>query len=438
MPVCGDLTTMSLVELLRWASQGQRTGVLEVEQNRICRRIEFRKGWIGACASDDPPAQLGHILLSRDRIDEDLLREALARQENTGHSLGVILVQMGVLTPREVARYVAEKAEDTIQGLFDWEEAAFPYHEGATLEPDQIEVNLSVDEIIDRGLKHQEELKKIRKHFKSSGIVLACTRSVAPGKLVSREMPRRIYESVDGERTIAEILLHTHAAAFLVIKFLYRLYEVGLVKVTGEQPLSPNTITLLDVPAPKRRREKSSWTADDIRELVEGALPRRTPLDPERPSELLDDTTMRLAEIDEEVEVATRMLSRREFSAALELLNATYRANPGENYLRRLIFRAEEAYVESLRRRNFSYDRTPTKVEEVIQDPAVEIRSEESFLLSLIDGVTDIKSILWLSPLREVDVLRALEQMQDRGLISIDSPQTAASRDLTPRAADQA
>ena len=64
MPVCGDLSTMSLVELLRWASQGQRTGVLEVEQNKICRRIEFRKGWIGACSTDDPPAQLGQILLS--------------------------------------------------------------------------------------------------------------------------------------------------------------------------------------------------------------------------------------------------------------------------------------------------------------------------------------------------------------------------------------
>ena len=153
MPVCGDLSTMSLVELLRWASQGQRTGVLEVEQNMICRRIEFRKGWIGACSTDDPPAQLGQILLSRGKIDELQLREALERQQQRGQqNLGVILVQMGVLYPREVARYVAEKAEETIQGLFDWEEAIFRYHEGATLEPDQIEVSLGVDEIIERGV----------------------------------------------------------------------------------------------------------------------------------------------------------------------------------------------------------------------------------------------------------------------------------------------
>ena len=97
MPVCGDLSTMSLVELLKWASQAQRTGVLEVEQNMICRRIEFRKGWIGACSTDDPPAQLGQILLSRGKIDELQLREALERQQQRGHqNLGVILVQNGI------------------------------------------------------------------------------------------------------------------------------------------------------------------------------------------------------------------------------------------------------------------------------------------------------------------------------------------------------
>ena len=41
---------------------------------------------------------------------------------------------------------------------------------------------------------------------------------------------------------------------------------------------------------------------------------------------------------------------------------------------------------------------------------------EASFLPSLIDGRTDIKSILWLAPVRSVDVLRALKEMLDKGL----------------------
>ena len=420
MPVCGDLSTMSLVELLRWASQGQRTGVLEVEQNKICRRIEFRKGWIGACSTDDPPAQLGQILLSRGKIDEKQLREALERQERGHTNLGVVLVQMGVLYPREIARYVAEKAEETIQGLFDWEEAIFRYHEGATLEPDQIEVNLSVEQIIERGLKHQEELKDIRLHFKSSGVVLTSAGRPVPARLLECEATRRIYEAVDGRRTIAEVLLHAHASAFLVIKLLFRLYEAGLVKITAEKPPTSDTFTLLDLPPSKRVVERRGWTQDDIRQILEGDLPKGSHVGREAPVGVLDDHGVRHTELDEEVEVATRLMSRREYSAALELLNASYRANPGENYLRRLIFRAERAYMENLQRRNFSYDRTPVKIADAIENLNTEIRSEESFLLSLIDGDTDIRSILWLSPMREVDVLRSLEHMIDTGIIRID------------------
>ena len=405
---------MSLVELLRWAASGQRTGVLEVEQNRICRRIEFRKGWIGACASDDPPAQLGQILLSRGRIDRDCLREALARQEQCGHSLGVILVQMDVLAPREVLRFMAEKAEETIQGLFDWEDAAFRYHEGATLEPDQIEVNLSVEEIIARGLRHQVELAHIREHFTSSGIVLERTDVPPPPRLFEHEGTRRIYESVDGARTIGEILLHAHAAAFLVIKLLSRLYERGHVRRCGERPVGAGLPTLLDLPRSARRKESWSWTQEDLARLVEGDLPERVhvPRAAEDPHD----------ELDAEVEVALGLMRRREYAAALELLNASYRANPGDGYLRRLITRAEQACTERLRKRDFSYDRKPIAVADALADLRADIRSEESFLLSLIDGETDIKSILWLSPLREVDVLLALERMLDRGLIRIETP----------------
>ena len=427
MPVCGDLSTMSLVELLRWASQGQRTGVLEVEQNKICRRIEFRKGWIGACSTDDPPAQLGQMLLSRGKIDEKRLREALERQEKGHQNLGMVLVQMGVLYPREVARYVAEKAEETIQGLFDWEEAVFRYYEGATLEPDQIEVNLSVEQIIERGLRHQEELKGIRRHFKSSGVVLTPTGRPVPAKLLEREATRRIYEAVDGRRTIAELLLHAHASAFLVIKLLYRLYEAGLVRITEEKRPGPDTLTLLDLPVSRQAVERRGWTKDDIRQILEGDLPSGSHVGRETPAASLDDGGIRHSELDEEVEVATRLMSRREYAAALELLNASYRANQGENYLRRLIFRAEQAYMDNLQHRNFSYDRTPVKIAGAVESLTVEMRSEESFLLSLIDGSTDIRSILWLSPMREVDVLRSLEQMIDKGIIKVERQREQAS-----------
>jgi len=107
MPVYGDLNTMSLSDLLQWASMNRKTGVLELERNKICRRIEFRNGWIGACSSDDPPARIGQFLLSRGKISEQQLQDALSRQEVMGQNLGMILLEMGAITQQELKRQIA-------------------------------------------------------------------------------------------------------------------------------------------------------------------------------------------------------------------------------------------------------------------------------------------------------------------------------------------
>ena len=46
MSVYGNVRTMSLPDLLQWASVNKKTGVLELERNQICKRISFRDGQI--------------------------------------------------------------------------------------------------------------------------------------------------------------------------------------------------------------------------------------------------------------------------------------------------------------------------------------------------------------------------------------------------------
>ena len=119
---------------------------------------------------------------------------------------------------------------------------------------------------------------------------------------------------------------------------------------------------------------------------------------------------------DEEVEVAIRLMSRGEHSVALDLLNASYRANPGDAFLSRLIARAEAAYVKSASSK-LSADAVPVPTDKA--SDANDVDAEESFLLSLIDGKTDVRSILWLSPMRDVEVLQVLQRLIDGGLVEM-------------------
>jgi hypothetical protein len=351
------------------------------------------------------------------------LREALAEQDRTGKHLGLIFLDMRALSQAELTRQVAAKAEETIRSLFDWDGAVFRFHDGATLEPNQIEVNLSVRDVLFRGLQHHDELNEIRKVFTSSGIVLRHADKSIPPELLKKPIARRIFESIDGKRTVAEILLHAHASDFLVVKLLNTLYRKGLLAIAGERSVNPDSRTILDT---KKQPESVPPRFGSAVDADSTGLERRGD---EQPRDVAEPTARSAStgpvvqgrDLDVEVEVASRLMARGEHEAALELLNASYRANAGESYLRRLIFKAETAYVDSLRRDELPGDKIPV-LQENAGTPSEPLGSEESFLVSLIDGESDIQEILWVAPLREVDGLRALRRMLDRGLIRLNDP----------------
>ena len=402
MGINGKLSTMSLTDLLQWASVNRKTGVLEIERNKVRKQIAFRQGRIVACYSNEPSAKLGQFLLSRAKITEENLRDALALQEQSGKNLGVILRETGVMEQDELSSQVAAKAEETIFSLFDWSDAVFRFEDNAEPNPHLIEVNLTVEDIVLRGLQRSDDLKMIRDVFHSSGVVLARTTETLPREVEHSGMARRITACINGSRTLAEVLLHANASEFLVLKFLYQLYNRGLVRVTEVRSVESDAPTLLD-----DGPEFNAPAAPDPAEEKEGHSPTSPPADgPEKEGYRA------------ELNVASRLISRDEHAAALEVLNACYRAHPGDEQLQHLIRKAESAFIDRAR-----CELSPTAIPELVR--AAESLADEalspdvSYLLSLVDGQTEIKSIIWLAPLREVEALRALQRMLDKGLIRL-------------------
>lgn len=405
MSFYGNLRTMSLPDLLQWASGNRMTGILELERNKICKRIAFREGRIVACSSEDPPALLGQFLLSRGKINRATLREALGRQEVSGENLGTILCEMGALTADELASQVAAKAEENIYGLFDWSEAIFRFLEDAPMDPYTIEVNLSVEDILLRGAQRRDELQRVRKVFHSSGIVLKHTGAALPKEIQGSPMAQRILQSINGERTVAEILLHAHASEYLVIKFLFMLHGRSVIEVCGERPIDSESPTLLDVPATGEAKQVAS--------------------DPEEPKE---PGEREKKEPGKEIERVVQLLADGDHAAALAILDGYYREHPGDSYARQLMFQAESGFLENVRKEKL----LPTKVPVLLHgsDPAdSSLQPNELFLLDMLDGNMTIQSIVWVAPLREVDVYRGLLRLLDTGVIALADAEGAEDTD---------
>jgi hypothetical protein len=174
------------------------------------------------------------------------------------------------------------------------------------------------------------------------------------------------------------------------------LHSRGVVEITAERPIHAESPTLLDVSEGKADDSSSDSSSGDA-----SGAPQEAP------------------DMSGEIQMALGLVSEEEFSAALDILNRCYRAQPDDNYLRHLVLQAESGYLQSARTGDLSPSRIPVPRSTEIDPADSRLQPTEQFLLTMLDGRTDIKSLSWVAPLREVDLLRALEHMRDLELIEL-------------------
>jgi len=247
MGLMGTLDTMALGDLLQWISTARKSGVVTVAQGKSRLQLAVGGSRILGAYSNEPPMLLGQFLLSRGKIDEVTLHDALARQDTTREHLGKVLTEMGAITVEELDRYVVLKAEETIFTMLDWSEAMFEFDVNADVDPRMVQMDHGIDDLIMRGAQRGDEMAQMRTVLGDPGVVLCCTEIELPATARNSPMAARIYEAIDGKRTLADILLNSRASEHFATNFLYELHRAGVVRIkdiqeTQPEPGSPRAI----------------------------------------------------------------------------------------------------------------------------------------------------------------------------------------------------
>ena len=288
MGFCGDIETVSVPELFGWVGSGKKSGTLEVERDKIIKRIMFHAGRVVGCSSNEPATLMGQFLLSRGKITHKQLGDAMRRQKRSEGNLGEVLIEMGAISLTDQDEFVANKIEETICGLFDWKEAVFRFHTDELPDPNILHVDFEIRQILERGLKRSDERKRSRETISDPGIVLQRTGRPEPPELAGLPAAKRVFALIDGKKTVAEILLHSHAPKFVVTRFLAALLHgqvMEIVETPDEEPfaeLDPApTETLVpeaatDLPA-ERPTEPLAATSEEL-------APSMAPTPPDEPA----------------------------------------------------------------------------------------------------------------------------------------------------------
>jgi hypothetical protein len=276
----------------------------------------------------------------------------------------------------DLLRALAERTEEIVYSLFEWEDADFLFEPGARPGPKVVLISLPVDQVLLRGVHRHDEMQRIREVFPHGRVVLAWAAESPPREILEHPLARRILESLDGRRTLDEIAFGLHASPFPVKKFLHEAYRAQLVTIASlEGP--PLALVTGDAPDAELAGLKGAARVAAPRErLARG--------DAEAALTLLGDVA--LAQDSEAADV------RRE----------------AEGIFLGRVYAEEFAAV--------AVPSLPRPLEELVSEP---LRPEEFFLLSRLDGHLSVADIVEIAPMREVETIRTLRRLVRRGLIRL-------------------
>ncbi len=369
-----SLDVMEQTDLLQWLQSARKTGMLRVSSGVAMRRIYFKDGAIVACLSNEPRLLLGQFMLANGRIDEATLQEFMKLQERTGENLGKLLVDAGRVSEGELQLLLIAKAEEVLFSVLEQEHGNFRFEQDQSPAEDSMPVELNVQTVLLEGIRRLDELERIRLVFRSPHVVLHKTEKSPDKPTIASYMGRKLYESIDGRRTLAEIILLCRTSEYLAGYFLLRLVERGLVRVGDARAPGANVV-----------HDESAVTR--LRELVASG----------------------------------------EYEEAVDLIDQCGITPDGDEFLELLIAKVEAGFLANAYRTQVPPDAVPRLIRsDGVPANREMLNSEDLFLLDLIDEHWDVRSLIWIAPMRKIDVVRGLLRLRDYGCIELRSGATSS------------
>ena len=373
MSITGNLKTMQLAELLQWLSQSNKTGTLVIDNGETEKKIYFKGGRVISSASTDPNEHLGHFLVGHGLIDENELSKAIEMQERTGMMLGKILVTIGALEEETLHKLLQRKAQESVYDLFTWPEGDFRFLDGDKPKGTMIPIDLDTTALILEGIRRVDEWMRIREYIPTSDAIPVSLTDLDDPGLSPGE--RQILSKVDDNRTVEEICLETHSSEFHVCKVLLTQVEAKRIKVV----------------MPHRRSAADPGGDDGVAVGAKSLLAG-----------------------------AESHLAHKRFEHALRHLRAAKSLEPENRQVQEAAQQGEARIQSELEKEGIVLDAVPKLSSDLEDLTASKISPQEGFMLTRINGSYDIRSIVKISPMPQLEALLVFWRLHKAGHITLE------------------
>lgn len=359
---------MNLPEILQWIKFGRKSGTAIFERQGVVKKIFFEDGLIISASSNDPKEYLGQVLICFGWIDEATLNEAFLRQRSSKRLLGRVLTEDFDIKPDNILKALRLKIEEAIYDLFLWDEGKFIYQAEASHlgEGDRLDTAITIDQVMFEGARRLDEWKEFKKEFPTDDVVFKIKdKAKSIGDLQKDFITHKIYQLIDGEKNIRRLLLDSHAPEYRGMESIAKLYWGGFIEPIKKAVAKP--------------QQQLSHTPDRLKEAMD-------------------------------------LYRDKKWEASYLKLEDYLRSFPDSEEANTLMRVVRDAYQKKLLEL-FPPDAIPELTMDISDLSEKIFNSREGFIASRINGQWDVKSIVMISPLGELESLQILKRLTDEGVI---------------------
>ncbi len=236
-----------LTDLFQVLGQQQKTGVLNLEGEKKSVQVLFDKGMIVRTAFPSESGEespLGKRLIRGGLISQEDWKKAHQLRREKGESLERVLVEKGWVSREDLSAALRLLTVDTIYSLFKWKGGSFQFEaEEVSYDPEFIEPLNSEFLLLDV-LRMVDEWPMIAERIPTFDLILQRTNPLAtldaltgtPWEKNRTFQMEVIYELIDGQRMVKEIIDLSFLEEFETLKNLLVLMDAGLIERSSIVP----------------------------------------------------------------------------------------------------------------------------------------------------------------------------------------------------------
>lgn len=227
----GEINQDCLPDVLRQLYIERRSGCLRLTQDHTRKEIFFELGAMIFASSNRREDRIGESMLRHGTITQEQFDLAQA-QMGRGKRFGKILVDLKIISERDLIANVTFQVLDVVYSVFNWTTGRYEFFEVDKSISDDLKLELSTASIILEGVRRISDMDVIERGLGDlNRLIGPCTNPLLRLQTLSlRPLERQIIDVIREPISLIKLLIKIKSPAETVLRSLYGLLSAGVLE----------------------------------------------------------------------------------------------------------------------------------------------------------------------------------------------------------------